>query len=227
MPLRKVPLVTGEIYHVFNRGIDGRSIFTDESEYRRALISLWLGSFRSCSHSPSQFCALSEEERAKVKDRLRTDQAKLVDVLTYCLMPNHFHFQLRQGCDGGISRYMANFQNSITRFRNTRHKRVGQLLLTQFKAVRNETNEQFVHVNRYIHLNPHTGGVIKDVNDLKKYQWSSLREYLELTAKENKLCDGNLIISQFKNIDAYWSFVADHADYQKSLKEIEKLTLDL
>ena len=138
-------------------------------------------------------------------------------------MPNHFHFLLQQLVDGGISKLLSNFQNSYTRYFNTRHRRDGALFLDQFKAVRIETDEQLIHVNRYIHLNPYTSYVVKTLKDLEEYEWSSLSEYNKESKDFVKL---DPILKFFRNVEKYRKFVFDQADYQRTLKSIEHLTFE-
>ena len=149
---------------------------------------------------------------------------KLVEVLCFCLMPNHFHLLLKQNVDGGISKYLSNFQNSYTRFFNTVHKRDGPLFLSRFKAVEIETEEQLLHVSRYIHLNPYVGSVVQSLGNLRGYPWSSLVEYVE--GDEENFVNTRLILSSFKTRDSYLKFVLDEADYRRNLKRAEKMLLD-
>lgn len=155
--------------------------------------------------------------------KMLTKGEKLIDILTFCLMPNHFHFLLRQIVNDGTSKFLSNLQNSYTRYFNTKHQRTGPLFLDQFKAVRIETDEQFLHVSRYIHLNPYTSYVVKDFEGLKRYPWSSFPEYFEERAG---ICEKETILGFFKNSRAYERFVFDQADYQRKLHTIQHLLLE-
>lgn len=223
MPGRLYPLVTDEIYHVFNRGIDHRPTFTDIREYKRAIITLRFYQFASPPIKLSQFLILSKERQEDFWQKLK-QQAKLIEFLSYSLMPNHFHFLLRQKKDKGISQFMSNFQNSYTRYFNTRHKRTGSLFLDQFKAVRIETEEQLLHVSRYIHLNPYSSFVVKTTKELEIYPWSSLSEYLGL--KGENLCEREIVLANFKNPKDYRKFVLDQANYQRSLEKVKHLIFE-
>ena len=100
MPGRLHPLVTGEIYHVFNRGIDHRPTFINAREYRRAIVTLKFYQFVSPPMKLSQFLILSQKRQEHVWQRLK-EQEKLIDLLTHALMPNHLHFLLRQSTGSG------------------------------------------------------------------------------------------------------------------------------
>jgi putative transposase len=118
---------------------------------------------------------------------------------------------------------LALFQNSITKYRNTKYKKEGHLFSGRFKAVRIEDESQLLHVHRYIHLNPYTSYVVKNIADLENYPYSSFREYLGL---DEGFCNKNVILSSFSNIDEYKKFVFNQADYQRELKKITHLVFD-
>jgi|SRR3989338_79757 len=224
MPGRLLPLVTGEIYHVFNRGIDHRPTFTSVGEYKRALITIKFYRFSSQPVKLSRFLILSGEEKGKFFSDVKREEKFLVEFLSFCLMPNHFHFLIKQVQDGGISRFMSNFQNSFTRYFNVKHERTGQLFLNQFKAVRIETDEQFLHVSRYIHLNPHSSFIVKNLSDLENYQWSSLFEHIG--DSKDGISNSETILSFFKDKQNYKGFVFDQANYQRELDKIKHLVID-
>lgn len=138
-------------------------------------------------------------------------------------MPNHFHFLLRQVSDKGISKFLSNFQNSYTRYFNIKNAREGPLFLDQFKAVLIETDEQLIHVSRYVHLNPITSYVVKDFESLLNYPWSSLPEYIQGI---ESICDINTIMDFFKVPYSYEVFLKDQVGYQRELDVIKHLALD-
>jgi putative transposase len=223
MPGRNVLLARGEVYHVFNRGIDRRSTHTSRKEYQRAMQLLEYYNFLSPPIRYSRFLYLGVDRRMQILQQMKVKNLKLTNIYAFSFMPNHFHFLLRQNTESGISQFMSLFQNSYTRYFNTVHQRVGPLYLNQFKAVRIETDEQFTHVSRYIHLNPLTAFIVKDINSLAFYPWSSLTQYLK---ESSEICDITKILSFFKNKEEYIKFIADQADYQRELKKIEHLVLE-
>jgi len=224
MPLRKTVLATGEIYHVFNRGVNRQSIFIDKRDYPRALDVLSFYRFAKPSLRFSFYNRLPVEEKLNFWKELERKNQKIVILLSFCFMPNHFHFLLRQERENGISKFLANFQNSYTKYINTRHARTGHLLQGQFKAVRIETESQFLHASRYIHLNPYTSYVVKTIDELKMYPWSSLPQYID--NNEKGICAIKNILSSFPSKKKYLQFVLDQKDYQRTLKEIEHLLLE-
>ncbi len=222
MPGRITPLVTDEIYHVYNRGINRQPTFNTKREYQRALSAI---KFYRVSEPPfrlSKFFELDKDRQSAVL-KLMDQAEKLVQIICFCLMPNHFHFLLKQKKDKGISKFMGNFQNSYTRYFNTRNERDGSLFLDQFKAKRIITEEQLIHVSRYIHLNPYTDFLVKSLNELENYPWSSYPDYL---TGNNEMIEQGLIMEIFKRADKYKQFVLDEADYQRKLGIIKHLAME-
>lgn len=146
---------------------------------------------------------------------------KIVDIISYCFMPNHYHILLKQIQNGGISEFASKVSNSYTKYFNIKNGRVGPILQGDFKSVHIETTEQLIHVSRYIHLNPFVGHKTKN---LEKYLWSSYLEYIEITKKS--ICSKAIVLDQFKSHHNYKRFVLDHTDYAKKLEQIKHLLLD-
>lgn len=216
---RKVPLVTGEIYHIFNRGIDKRTTFGDQNELIRFYQTMKFYRLSGPPINLSKFLTIGQSKRDDFQEISWGE--KLVTIFAYCFMPNHFHLLLRQDTENGISKYLAQLLNSYTRYFNIKHTRVGQLFLDQFKNVLVGNEDQLLHLSRYIHLNPYSSNIVNNFTDLEKYEWSSLGEYIG--SGEESICDKDMIMASFKNKASYKKFVFDRADYQKELKQIEHL----
>lgn len=212
MPSRKIPFVNEEFYHVFNRGVAKMQIFNNFYDYNRFLKTILYYSIDSNKPKFSIFASTTS---------LLDKTKKTVDIICYCLMPNHFHFLLRQIKDGGITEFISKISNSYTKYFNTKNKRVGPLLQGEFKAVHVETNEQLIHLNRYLHLNPLVGYIAKDLED---YPWSSFKEYINQT--KEKICTKEIVMEQFKDIEEYKQFVLDQEDYAKQLEMIKHQLID-
>lgn len=223
MPARLIPLISGQIYHLFNRGIDRRPTFVDKFELTRAVALTDYYRFASPKLKFSRFLLLPQDERKAILNKLKGENNSLVEILSFCFMPNHFHFLLRQVADGGISKFLSNFQNSYTRYFNTKNDRDGALFLGQFKSVHIETDEQLVHISRYIHLNPTTSYVVKDFDGLINYRWSSLPQYINV---HSDICETKTILDFFKDPVSYLKFVEDNMSYQRELDKIKHLTLE-
>ncbi|OGH18769.1 MAG: hypothetical protein A2868_03285 [Candidatus Levybacteria bacterium RIFCSPHIGHO2_01_FULL_40_15b] len=219
---RKIVFSNSYVYHVFNRGIDRRNIFTDLREYSRAQE---LRKYYFCKEPPvsySKFLQQQKEIREEVAQQMKRDE-KLVNILAYCLMPNHFHFMLQQNSDRGIPIFVSNFTNAYTRYFNTKHERTGPMFEGIFKAVLVESDEQLVHLSRYIHLNPVVSSIINE-DQLINYQWSSYQHYVSDAIDDS--VNSNLVLSMFKSKHIYKGFVLDHVEYGKKLEAIKHLVLE-
>lgn len=222
MPYRKTHFVNEHFYHVLNRGIGKKLIFKTNSDYRRALQITDFYRFPKPTLRFSSFLRLSVEDKSNFLEKLYTD-TPLVEIISYCFMPNHTHFLIKQTLDNGISKFMANWQNSYARYFNTKYKQTGYLFESSFKAKYIEMENLLWHVSRYIHLNPSTASLVS-IKNLKNYPWSSFPEYLKLRRPE--FTSTKLILSHFKGRKAYENFVYNQAAYQKKLKKIKDLSLE-
>ncbi|MBI2103417.1 transposase [Candidatus Woesebacteria bacterium] len=222
--MRPVVLENNETYHVFNRGIEKRNTFTSKREFDRAILTIDYYRHSKPFMRLSKALLLNIEERSKFFEQLKNNGDKQVSIISYCLMPNHFHFLLKQNQDSGISRFVSNFSNSYTRYFNTRNKgRVGPLFQGIFKSVLVEDDNQLMHVHRYIHINPATSYVVKS-SELENYPWSSLPEYLGKT--KFGICDKEIILNNFKTTRSYGKFIFNQIDYARKLEKIKHLTLE-
>lgn len=221
--IRKVVLSDNQIYHIFNRAIDRQTIFTTRWEYKRALATLKYYRFANLPIKLSQLINLPEEQEHKIIRNLTQKDEKLVEIIAFCLMPNHFHFILKQLQTGGISKFIANFTNSYTKYFNTKHGRKGHLFEGLFKAVLVETDEQLIHLSRYVHLNPASSFIIKE-EELESYEWSSLPEYLNLN--NAGFCNKEIVLSHFFSKEEFVFFLKDHVKYAQELDKIKHLILE-
>lgn len=136
-------------------------------------------------------------------------------------MPNHYHLLLRQAKENGIIEFLSKCANSYTKYFNTKHNRSGPLFQGEYKAVHIESDEQLVHVSRYIHLNPYVSGISNTIDD---YRYSSYPSFI--ATGQDPLCITDPILGYFKDINDYKSFVDDHAEYALSIEQFKHLTLD-
>lgn len=178
--MRRINFEIGEYYHLYNRGVDKRAIFTTSGEYRRFLAYLVL---------------LNDAEVTRHTYALQIDEAKprkseqpLVAIGAYCLMPNHFHLYVTPSADDGVSKFMQRLQTAYTMFFNKRHNRSGALLQGTFKAQHVDRDVYAKYLFSYIHLNPaklkeprwkELGAQnFKNLKSyIENYPYSSLREY--------------------------------------------------
>ena len=213
--MRKVPLVTNNIYHVFNRGVNKGEIFFSASDYKHFLSAAKHYLVKNSKYSYEKPFTSHNEPGSSALSSLQACKPR-IGILGYCLIPNHFHFLIKQVSDKGIASYMQRFVNSYVHYINIKYKRVGPLFQGPFKGVLIESDEQFLHVSRYIHLNPLVSGI---VSDLKNYPWSSYNSYIG--DGEDGLSNPELILRNFKTKNDYEQFVLNQVDYAKSLEDMK------
>ncbi len=224
MPQRKTLLINDQIYHVFNRGIARMPIFSSLNDFYRFIEVVEYCRFANTPVSFSHLKKLSAEQRTVVLHALQKENNVQIEILCFCLMDNHFHFLVKQITKEGISTWMSNVQNGYAKYYNVKHQRIGPLFQPRFQAVRIETNEQLLHVSRYIHLNPSTGYLVT-IENLSQYPWSSLSCYLDDTSKYS-FVNSELVLALINGKKNYQEFVFDQAAYQRELADIKHLTLE-
>jgi len=205
--MRNINIAQGEYYHIFNRGMNKQSIFIDRFDYARFLFTILyfqspiifqnLGRFVRVFVKHSVFNILQKQVDEVVENRY-------VEVVAFCLMPNHFHLILKEEEEGGIAKYMQRALNSYTKYFNTRYKKSGHLFQGPYKAVHVENNTQLLHLSAYIHKNPIE--LPKWKGKEFDYPWSSLRDFTDKN-RFGDLLARQIIIDQFNNIGKYKKFI--------------------
>jgi len=217
MTKKKYPLAEGEVYHIFSKSIAGFEIFRQELEYQRMknLISYYKQEKPSLRFS--MFMEIKNKE--KLFQKHFSEKRNLIDIIAYCFMPTHIHLVLKQLVANGISISMNNILNSYTRYFNVKTKRKGPLWESRFQRVLVKSDEQLLHLTRYIHLNPVTAHLVDKPQD---WQFSSYREFLEKT--KERVCNFSQLL-EIKPID-YRKFVDSQINYQRELADIKRLFLE-
>ena len=219
---RKIALYTDGIFHIYNRGVDKRDIVGGNKDLLRLLETLSFYRFErkiKFSVINSSTTPLSELSSDKLSDK------KIVEIINYCIMPNHFHITLKQVTDSGIATFMHRIGTSYTNFFNTKYERTGALFQGTFKAVPVETEEQLLHLSRYIHLNPMKSShlSVSNTKELISYPWSSYPEYLGKT--KNEICDKGIVLDSFKNSRDYEKFINSEIN-GASVNKMDNLDID-
>ena len=219
--MRKDQLVNGEFYHIFSRSIAGFEIFHNHFDYNRFILALRFYNNKALPVKFSEFLSLSDENKLKFKEKyLQNIKDQKAQIIACCLMPTHIHLLLKQIKDKGISLLMGDLLNSCTRYFNLTHKRKGPLWESTFKNVLVDSDEQLLHLTRYIHLNPVSAHLVEHPKD---WQFSSYDEYVN-PKQENRICEFEKYIDM--NAKDYEKFVMDRKDYQRELSKIKKHLLE-
>ncbi len=220
--MRKIPLVEGEYYHLYNRGVDKRKIFTSHAEYIRFLAYLHLLN-DSTSVSPSNFFRTHKSEEAFTAKQANP----LVAIGAFCLMPNHFHLYITPLVEGGISKFMQRLELAYTKYFNKKHGRAGSLFGTTFQSQHITNENQAKYLFSYIHLNP---AKLKDKNwrteaskdwrALKKfvenYSYSSYEEY---ASKNNLITKPEYFPNYFQSEKDLTNHIRDWLNYSEDSEQ--------
>jgi len=224
MPGRNVykTYVKGGFYHVYNRGVEKRKIFLDTQDYKVFLKNL--KTYLSEPEDPSKLKFTLQGTTFKGIPRQSKNYYQEVDLVCYCLMPNHFHFLVKQSDKSSLQIFMKSLTVKYSMYFNKKYDRVGQLFQGRYKAALINDDKYLLHLSRYIHLNPS-----EDTDNLVG-AYSSYANYLGL--KKTKWLKSDTILNffnkevalEFKKINNYKDFVEN---YKKDSREIlEDLTLE-
>ncbi len=236
--MRKVNFYNGGFYHIYNRGVLKQPIFFEDRDYIRFVHDLY--EFNDLNHSvvprgrkhiargSTSGIRIPEVEPLYVN---RSPRDKVVAILAWCLMPNHFHLFLQQIRDGGVSVFMHKLSTGYTAYINKKYKRTGHLFQGRFKAKHIGQESYFLHISRYIHLNPvdliESGWKEEGIKDwekvhqfLENYKWSSYPDWIG-SRNFPSLLDLKSVTGVFDNADRYKRFMGEWAveNYRK-LKDI-------
>ena len=203
----------GNIIHVFNKSIAGFKIFSDFDNSQRFINAL--DYYNNINH-PLPYSSFLKSEPDFFQENLLYDKENsLIKFISYSIMPDHYHLLIKILQDNILSKYMSDVENSYSKFFNIKFERKGPLWQSNYQFVRIKTNEQLLHVNRYIHLNATTSYLVEKPEDWK---YSSYRFYIA----DSKYLEYTNEIS-IKTPALYQKFTEDQKDYQRKLKLIKKL----
>ena len=222
MPARntKREYIENGIYHIYNRGVEKRDIFMDDRDYKTFLY--FLKQYLIPEDDP-------EKKSSNFNGRLfvRKNFFGKIDLLAYCLMPNHFHLLIKQKGGRDLSEFISALIISYSMYFNDRYERTGGLFQGRFKSVLVKDDNYLLHLSRYIHLNPNK---VRNLVKLKEYEFSSYQEYLR--TRNTKWVKPELILDYFEqnkndgmvSSDNYRIFVEDYI--HDTEKILEGLTLE-
>jgi len=237
MPVKRPQLINGEIYHIVIRAVEGSKLFRDKKDYWRMIHDLFefndenpvLSVFRHSVNKPRTVLGTFIERR---KRKL------LVEILAFCLIPNHVHLLVRQVKDGGISKLMRKIGAGYGIYYNNKYKRSGHIFQGKYRLVHIKTQEQLKTVFVYIHTNPvslivpnwkEEGIKIKDLKKiikfLENYKWSSYSDYL---GKKNypSLTNREFLTKIMGGIENCQAFVNGWLQFKKELADFNQVAIE-
>lgn len=188
--MSRITIETDCYYHIYNRGVDKRIVFENNSDYIRFIHSLYFCNDTEVQNlNVRRFSADVKSSTLNIEERKKRSENRLVNILCFSLMPNHYHLLVKQVADNGISLFMHRLGTAYTNFFNTKYERSGTLFQGRYK-IKQITSEQYLaYLSKYIHLNPlettnldwQASGV-KDWKGanyfLNNYKWSSYQDYI-------------------------------------------------
>jgi len=186
--MQKPRFVEDQVYHIYNRGVEKRKIFTDKSDHLRFIHDLFEFNDKDVVlNVQRRFNSKTMEVQPRSLQSERKPRKILVEILIFTLMPNHFHLLLKQKRENGIVKFMHKLGTGYTMYFNQKYERVGGLFQGRFKATLLSEEAHFIHLPFYIHSNPlsliNDGGSTsiswqEEVKFLKNYRWSSYLDYI-------------------------------------------------
>lgn len=216
--MRKTPFILGEYYHIYNRTILNIPEFKEKNNCNRLMQAFLLA---NSTKSGQAFEYLRNNSKPtydvglinRALEIARKGE-KLVDVLCYAIMPDHYHLLIREVREKGITEFIRKCNISIAKYINKRKERRGTIFESRFKSKHIDSNEYLRHLSLYIHLNPldfiagkkwrehKLENFNKYKNKLLNYPWSSLGFFLN-NASNDIISGHEIITSQFKNKNDY------------------------
>ncbi|MGD8398482.1 MAG: transposase [Anaerolineae bacterium] len=176
MPAKRPGYVTGGHYHLYNRGAHRLSLFREETNYLFVLRKM------------KAYCG-----------------ALALVPIAYCLLPNHYHFLIRQDGDQPAGLLPQRIFNSYSKAYNKRYDHSGTLFEGQYKVKMVEQDGYLLHLCRYIHANPAIHGLVHDVG---AWPYSNYLEWIGERA--GTLVDRGFVQAHFGTADRYRAFVAEY-----------------
>ena len=221
--LRKDPFITGEYYHIYNRGIDKRVIFKSERDYQRFIMLLFLAN----SNNSFRLDDLLKKGGKTFYEILVMDKGKpFVSIGAWCLMPNHFHILVKQEVDGGITKFMRKLGVGYSMFFNIKYQRHGALFGGLFKSKYISEDLHLKHLFGYIHLNAldiKFSGWEKLIDKkhpkewkdfLENYSYSSYQDYIGILRPEGNALNKSVFPEYFEAENSFKDFINGYLSFE-------------
>ena len=184
---RYVPFALDETYHVYSRGVNKQDIFTSDWDRERFQALLLLCNSTHPAHLGNLLTKYKGGSFIKLFEKEGPEE-RIVEVLAYCLMPNHIHLVLYETTEGGISKFMGKLMTAYAMYFNKKYERSGPLFTRPFRARHVDSDEYFREIFAYVHLNPVSliepkwkEEGVKDMESVRKfvenYRWCSFYDY--------------------------------------------------
>ena len=228
-----------EIIHVLNRGVDKRKIFLDKQDYFRFIHDLFEFNDVAPVNNLTYFFRKESKDvgRRYINFKERKPRKLLVEILAFCLMPNHYHLFLTPKVENGMALFIKKLNGGYAKYFNAKYKRSGALFEGRYKRIIIKGEAHFIHLPYYIHLNPldliapewrerklDKGNFTKAMKFLNSYRWSSHLDYL---GKKNfpSITQREFLLDFFGGHEGYGSSIKRWLK-QLDLSDIKSATLE-
>ncbi|PSO45927.1 MAG: hypothetical protein BRC25_00345 [Parcubacteria group bacterium SW_6_46_9] len=199
--MRSVNIAPDEVYHIYNRGNQKQTLFYTERDYIRMLFLMLMFQspkrFRNIKRRVNYF----EDGNDFKIDADKVIKNRFVELINFCIMPNHFHLTVNNLAKDGVPKYLHRIQNAYGRYFNTKRDKTGHVFQGPYKAKHISSDRQLRHLSAYVHKNP------KEMRSTyANYYWSSYQDYVD----ENRwggLLTTSIILKGFDSKDDYCDFV--------------------
>ena len=200
--MRILRIAPGEHYHIFNRAVNKQVIFHNTGDYIRFLfLILHFQSAIKVSHLNRE---VKEFAESLGQHRVLTIEKRMVELVAFCIMPNHFHLIVKELEESGIASYMQRVLNAYGKYYNTKYEKSGHVFQGPYRAVHISDDRQLLHLSAYIHRNPRE--ISKWFRKEEQYTWSSYQDFIGEN-RWGKLILPDIVIGQFRNKAEYKYFV--------------------
>lgn len=221
--------VEGGYYHVYNRGVDKKEIFLDEQDYGVFLSYLkeyLLPKNETQLQERLSDPKISYKDKDKILKQLRLNNFNSeITLIAYCLMPNHFHFFIKQKGANSIDKFMQSLCTRYTMYFNRKYKRIGYLYQDIYKAVLITGEAQFIYLSKYIHKQA-LASQGPTLRGWEQKQPSSFEDYLG--QRKTQWVFPEEVLSYFSKSNpslSYRSFVTENQTEDEVIT-LDKLTLE-
>ncbi|MBU1255683.1 transposase, partial [Patescibacteria group bacterium] len=143
----------GDVYHILNRGVEKRKVFLNEKDYFRFVYSLYDFNNKDTT-SLSYWNRRKYNDHSAIRKPKKSKDNQLVDILCWCLMPNHYHILVQEKSDGGASMFSKKISSGYTQYFNLKNKRSGVLFQGKSKIIQIKQDDHFMYLPYYIFSNP-------------------------------------------------------------------------
>jgi len=201
-----------DFYHLLNRGVDKRTVFTDNQDYTRFVRNLFVLN-TDVAYAHNDWSLRIREETLPGN--------KLVHIHAYCLLPNHYHLLVSPLEENGIAQFMKKVNMGYSKYFNERYSRSGALWQGKYKSVQISTDAHFMYIPYYIHLNAldlsmhswrkgNVSNIKKAYTVLNNYRWSSHRHYLDQEQSQKQQCVETKFLSEIFGTPKHYMKEIEH-----------------